>query len=387
MVGKGATLAFVGGTTVNTFTLDGDTFSGDGTTLLAGGVLQIAGSSTIASAFAQTGGTIDVTDTTGTLTISGPATFSGPGYDQETGWGTTVLTGATTDTGAIALDGGRTLRNEGAFTVTTGGAFYLGINEYGKQEGSGFIGNYGTFNIQAPTTFNINAGSVDAVFKNFGTLKQTITTGTTNIGVEFDNDDRVEVETGTLQFSAGGSSGDDPVGTPEMTVAGGAVLEFASSAFSLTNTPIDGDGETLVSGCTLGIGKDVTIASSFELLNGTLGFATGGSLNLVGINKFVGGTISGLGTISADGPTTVSGLTIDSGFFDQGPVTENGGSTTVGDDLAFLKILSTGTWNITDDSGFYGGSSVSSSIDNDGLLEKDRGREYRWHERDRPGGR
>jgi hypothetical protein len=330
-VNGGATLDFHAGT----FTLSAGAIDGAGTTQLSGGTLELAANKVgVVGAFVQTGGTIDGTET---LTILGPTTFSGEtgNFLQETGSGTTDLVKGATDSGAIALDGGRTLKNEGTFTVTTGAGFYLGINENGgEQKGGGIIKNLGTFDIQAPATFSINAGSGTTYFDNSGILEQTVTFGTTTIGVTFTNHGTVSVNTGTLQFSAGGSSS---FAGNEMGVAHGAGLVFGGGAtsptFVLSGTLIYGGGVTLVSGSTLEIAENSIIGSSFELLGGTLDLSgpLGNDLTLTGKTIISDGTIIGSNLLFAQGVTTISGLTIGGGYFyDEGPVTENGPSTTVG---------------------------------------------------------
>ena len=182
----------------------------------------------------------------GTLTVSGAATFGGSSVDQAEGAGTTLLDGATTDAGAISLDGGYVLANAGTFDVTGSAYFYLGLIEYGTTVGGGTIQNNkgGTFDFQ--TASAVNSASGTNTFVNAGTLEQTVTAGTTDIGVTFTNTGTVSVQTGTLEFNVGGSSSD---GT--YILASGATLDFDAGTFTLSGGSFSCAGVAQLSGGTL----------------------------------------------------------------------------------------------------------------------------------------
>jgi hypothetical protein len=96
---------------------------------------------------------------------------------------------------------------------------------------------------------------------------------------------------------------------------------------------------------------------------------------LTGPAAFADATVFGADTLLAQGPTTVSGLTVagTSTFFDAGSLTQSSNNVTVGDgagNASTLAIAATGTWNITDDTGIGLGSSSLSSIQNSGTFEK-----------------
>jgi hypothetical protein len=324
-VASGATLEFGGGT----FTLSGGSYDATGTTEVSGGTanfsgatitslgalditggtLSIANSGTAAS-FEQTGGTIG---RAGTLTVSGAATFGGSGSgDQAEGTGTLLLDGTTTDTGTINLDGGYVLANAGTFDVTSGGAFYLGYNPYIGSAGSGTIQNNsgGTFDFQTASTVEEVSGTT--AFINAGTLEQTVTTGTTDIGVTFTNTGTVSVKTGTLEFSVRGSSSNGIY-----TLASGATLDFDAGTFTLSGDSFSGAGVAQLSGGTLVVSANSTIGSGFTQTGGTLtGPAT---LTVTGAATFAGSgngdQAEGAGTLLLDGTTTDSGeINLDGGY-------------------------------------------------------------------------
>ena len=249
---------------VNSLTVGADNFDVAGGNTLSitssasfGGLLEVdqgilnfnTVNASIAS-FDQTGGTISGT---GTLTVSGAATFDvgGNGFEEETGTGTTLLQGTTTYSyGYIGLDGGRVLENAGTFNVSLTAAYYftLGYNPYETAVGGGTIKNDSgaTFDFQSASAITNGAGT--NTFVNAGTLEQTVTTGTTDIGVALTNTGAVSVQTGTLEFDGGGTST-----AGAFTVASGATLDFNGGTFTLSGEPYSGAGVEQVSGGTMNL--------------------------------------------------------------------------------------------------------------------------------------
>ena len=160
-----------------------------------------------------------------------------------------------------------------------------------------------------------------------------------------------------------------------------------SGTLSLTGglTTFDGSGSISVGSWSLsGAGTDVTLdqglaySGDFQAGSGTSLTLSGGNLTLTGQAGFAGVSDSGSDALFAEGTTTVFGLTIGgtTTFDNTGALTQNGGAVTVGDasgDAAELVNASTGTWDITDNSGIGLGVSASSSISNSGLFEKTAG--------------
>ena len=332
-VASGAALDFGSGT----FTLSGGSYDASGTTEISGGATNFTGatitslgaldvicgtlalgsSSGTAASLTQTGGIISGT---GTLTVSGAATFSS-GNDEQTGTGTTLLDGVTSMYNSnIGLDGGRVLENAGTFNVIVSGAFYLGDNFYGTTLGGSTIKNDkgATFDFETASEIN-NEQGVNA-FVNAGTLEQTVTTGTTNIGVTVTNTGTVSVKTGMLEFSGGGSSS-----AGAFTVASGATLDFGGGAFTLSGGTIGGAGVTQVSAGTLTTATNLTIASSFTQTGGTI---TGSNeLTISGAATFIGtDEQTGTGTTLLDGVTSMYNSNIG---LDGGRVLENAGTFNV----------------------------------------------------------
>ena len=319
-VASGTTLDFGGGT----FTLSGGSIGGAGVAQVSGGALAVAANSTIASGFAQTGGTVEGS---ATLTVTGSATFGG--NDQTEGAGRMLLEGVTTDAGGIALDGGYVLENAGTFDVTNGARFDLGLNNNGSTAGNSTIQNDkgGTFDFQTAATIYNHFGT--NAFVNAGTLEQTVTTGTTNIGVTVDNSGTVSVQSGTLEFSGGGTFS----GT--FTVASGATLDFSGGTY----TP-----SFMVSGASIGG------AGVFEQTGGTI--SGPGTLIVTASATFSGNVAEQTGT----GTTLLKGATTDSGgiALDGGRVLENAGT---------FDVMNGGRFDLGYN--YYGSSAGNSTIQND----------------------
>ena len=195
-----ATLNITGGT----FTVTD--YAGQGPLMLSGGTLGIGSSSATIASLMQTGGTLTGT---GTVTVTGSASLGTTGnYVVESGSGTTDLKGISTLIGnvGVALDGGRVLQNDGTLNWTSS-AIYMGYNPLGTTVGSSTIVNSSgaTFNDAVAGSISNNTGT--NVFNNAGTFETTFSSGTTTIGVAFNNTGTVTVGTGdALTLSGGGAS-------------------------------------------------------------------------------------------------------------------------------------------------------------------------------------
>ena len=155
------------------------------------------------------------------------------------GAATTTVQGTTSiSSTGLRLDGGRTFRNEG--TVTQTGNVDLNSRRTGVAEaGNGTVVNAatGTWNTGAAGTnfvFATNQGAGDtgagSIFTNAGTFNK-VNAGTTDFRSALVNDGTLNVQAGQLQFGSGGSLNHSGV----LTIAAGAVLDFASAA-AVTST-------------------------------------------------------------------------------------------------------------------------------------------------------
>jgi len=302
---------------------------------LSSGSLSFAAASTIADSFTMSGGTLTGA---GALTISGATTWTG---------GTMSGTGSINADGGLTLGGasvetlaGWTLNNAGAATLSgSGPGLYLSSGAlFDNQPGA-------SFTIQTDAGI-ANNGGVASTFVNEGTLTKAGGTGTTTIGVTFNQTGAgtTQVQSGTLKLSGGGTIG----GTGTVSPAAGATLSFAATnstytiqagtgitgggAVAFTNGTVNDAGSYTVTGSTSvsggtanftapvgNLGQALTISSGTLNLSGgaqvsvptlsmSFGTLTGSdTLTVTGALTWSGGTMSGTGSTNADGGLTLGG--------------------------------------------------------------------------------
>ena len=287
--------------------------SGLGNVSIGSGTLNIGNADVLATSISQTvdtntsGGTLTGT---GILTVSGTSAFSG---GSESGAGTTKARGgAIFSSTNFSLDGGRTLQLDGTSTATgTSGQINLnGVNPNTgvSDAGSGIltISSGATFNDQTSSSglsiLATNRGGTDtgsaAVVNNLGTFTKSGSAVTSTISTTFNNTGTVNVQSGTLKLSGGGTIS----GTFNLAV--GALVQF-NSAFAINGSAaflggsLSGSGPLIIgNGATLEISSSVSgLPISFSSGNSILtldspssfsspiaGLAIGDTINLVGIS-------------------------------------------------------------------------------------------------------
>ena len=290
-VATGATLQFPS----NTFTLNtGATITGAGTTLVNGGTLTIGGAVSA----------LNLDLLRGTLNGTGHLTMAAGGRLDWTG-GKLSGTGkvAIPESGRLSISGAsdkllvtRTIDNLGTTT-------WSGVGDIRSGSGAVFNNLAGAvFDVRNDRAFSNDLGGASQ-FNNAGTFRKSAGGLTTSINLTFANTGTVDVDSGTLSYTTGGSS------SGEFDVATGATLQFPSNTFTLsTGATVTGAGTTLVNGGTLTIGGAAT-ALNLDVVGGTLNgpgdltMAAGGQLD------WTGGTMSGTGrvTIPESGRLNISG--------------------------------------------------------------------------------
>jgi uncharacterized delta-60 repeat protein len=226
--------------------IDGSFGIGGSGVNMGGATLTVTGATEWDSA-AVTSGTLK---NTGTLTL-------GSGSDK-------ALNGATLDnTGTVVHALGRLIPSNGIITNESGGT-------YDFQTDDGIVFNGGT------DTFN-----------NSGTLRKSVGTGTSFVGITFNNaaGAAINVQTGTLSLTAGGTS----LGGV-YTVAAGAVFDPTGGTTNNFTGTYTGSG-----------------AGAVNLSSGTLNIAGGATFNFpAGFFQWTGGAIAG-GTLNNTASITLSG--------------------------------------------------------------------------------
>jgi PEP-CTERM motif len=283
---------------------------------VSGGTLNLGAHDPTVTSLTLGGSTGTITGT-GTLTVTGTGTITG---GTMTGAGTTVLMGTTTvsGTGVKNVDAGRSLLNEGT-VLWTGGNFNL--NPSTSNGGVGTIVNAvgATWDAEANNTISGSTSGDGAVtppsFENLGTfVKSGGGTGTTTVSAQFNNAGTVEVQTGTIILSGGGTH------TGAFDIAEGASLRLSTAS---ATTHVLNAGTSLTGSGTVIIGAGVA-TSDTVVSNTAIDFA--GTTNIYGLDYqtnlvlmddwttgsllYQGGTIEGPGDLTVSGAATIEGFSI-----------------------------------------------------------------------------
>ena len=281
--------------------------------LAASGEISLAGALSIASGGSLSGSAVqgDLATLTqsggslsgaGTLNVTGLMSLSG---GVETGSGTTIAQGGASITGGFGLDGGRTLRLQGA-SAALGSYVSLDLNSANPQTGVSDAGagtltiaNGATFNDQTAGYLNISVRATraqqqattgaSAAVNNAGTWTKSGSASRSTISAVFNNTGTVDVESGVLTLSGGGTDvGATYKGAGTVEFSGGALTLDASSTIA-GNASFSG-GHTTVNG---GVGSG--------LLSITGGEATFKGAVTAGALDQSGGELDGSGTVTATG--------------------------------------------------------------------------------------
>jgi len=297
----------VGSPTINTLFVE----TGASLTLASSGVLSIAAVSQIDGGLSLTGGTLTGT---GEVTVNGAITWS---VGLMTGAGTTNANGgiAFSGTGLKDITTGRVLNTAGTITVTGTG---------GVRVGSGAsIHNSGLWDTQVNASVNNNIGGA-ALFENQAgaTFRKSAGTGTTTIGLPFDNAGTLEVQVGTINLTAGGTGTGAFSGSPGTTLQFGGGTYTLDAASTLTAATVSNSVGALnvngayncttatgVSGGTMTFDPAATVASlggTASVAGGTLALNSGEPINVTTLTMS-SGVLQGTDTITVSGTTTWTG--------------------------------------------------------------------------------
>lgn len=268
-LGSSGDLVFSGGS----LTVAGS-FNSDGAVTLSATNLTLNATSSINGSFTQSGGTLGGT---GSLTVAGLMTWSG---GTMTGTGVTTAGGGINFTGTAgrALTGGRVLNNSGTAIWSSTGTFVINTS--------------GVFNNLAGSVFDTQSDAridsdASATLNNAGIFRKSAGTGSKTVESRFNNTGTVEVLSGTLLFSGGGTH------TGPFTGAAGSNLSFGGGTHNL-NTGAD------VTGANVSFSVGTTnIAGIYDVSNSTS--ATTGTVNFTSTStiKNFGLTLSVLNTGNA----------------------------------------------------------------------------------------
>ena len=198
-VATGATLKFSTNYTAN----KGTAIIGAGSTQLTSGTFSLGATATGVDAVTAlnlvfAGGTLGGT---GDLTIDAGGVFTWSGGTMDGGGAVNIpATGALNITGEVNFKG-RTINNSGTTTWT-------GTGHINSGQGAVFNNLAGaTFDVRNDRSFRFNLGGDASVFNNLtgATFRKTVAEGTTTMALFFNNTGTIDVQTGTVNFTGGGT--------------------------------------------------------------------------------------------------------------------------------------------------------------------------------------
>ncbi len=151
--------------------------------------------------------------------------------------------------------------------------------------------------------FTQNFGGADdgttALFSNAGTFAKSAGTGSTTIQNPFNNGGTLNVNSGTLNLTQGGTH------TGSFATAVGTTLQFGGGTHELNGaSAVNSLGRLLVNGATVNTTGIVTSGGTLELQTGILN--AGGAINTASYTQSAG-TLSGTGNLTVSGASTLSG--------------------------------------------------------------------------------
>ncbi len=306
----------------------GATLTGSGNYQLAAGQLEVAAAGVTVNHMTLAGGNLDIagggslsTTSSGVIDWNADATLSGAGTLNIAAGGTLNFSGS----GTRYIAGG-TLNNSG--TINWSGGNNLSIYD------SGVINNLagGLFLATNDQIIYFHCCTPGQAFNNAGTFRKTTATSTTTISANgFDNGGTVDIQSGTLNLTSGGTStavfnagaaGRLLFNGATYTLSGAATLTGAGnfelnggqvnvtgSAIAVNHLTLDG-GTLNVTGAISTTSTGLIDWSADSTLSGagSLTVASGATMNITGSGTryIAGGTLNNDGTIDWSGGNNLS---------------------------------------------------------------------------------
>ncbi|HTB42714.1 MAG TPA: hypothetical protein VK741_03735, partial [Acetobacteraceae bacterium] len=358
-----------GGLTAGNVVISGSTVNASAASGVSMGALTLAGSGALllgavngetSSGFAQGPGVwenasgVPFLSGSGTFTVFGGASLAG---GVESGSGLTRLFGTSVIGGAgVALDGGRTLENDGWLNWSSG-VITLGAGDAGAATQAGTLSNVSGATLFVTASGGRIADAAGGVVENAGVMAVYAGGGEVDVDAAFDNTGYVQALSGVLSLNGGGLS--NAAGLIE---GSGAVLQFGTAAsgvrgtFTVTGgfynaavTQVTGGTLDLSAASGVSFGTSVAVSGSGVLGLGTLfveayavslGAGLGGGIlrsnGIVVVNGpavLGSGVLSGAGTAVLEAGGSIGGaLQLDGGLTLQnaGTLDWTGGSIALG---------------------------------------------------------
>ena len=349
----------------------GGPLNDSGTVSLQSGTLRLSGGGTSTGKYQVGAGDMDIDFSGGTLTFDGT---EGPIGALTVQGGTLGGSGLVTVGGQLTWTGGNlsgangTVRAAGALSIAPTGTvnfaqYTLEVAGTGTWTGTSQIyggqaiirvASGGTLDIQGDPSLAFNAYWAWAPRLNVaggGTLNRTTSTGVAAIGGPLNDSGTVNVQSGSLQLTGGGTS------TGAYQVATGGVLDFNSGTHTLAaGSNVTGAGLVMFSGGTVTAAGGYGVTGPSLVNGGTANFNTvSGSAGSLTVTS---GTLGGTDTLTVTGPMSWAGgnLSGANGKVRAAGTLSLAPTGTVNFAQYTLEVAGTGTWTGTGQ--LYGGQAI-----------------------------
>ncbi|MDD3875798.1 MAG: T9SS type A sorting domain-containing protein [Bacteroidales bacterium] len=350
----------------------------------------------------NTGATLNFTGTTAGTVLDTNCTFNfyngnlgGSGkftvygtMNWQTDAGTSEITTMNTTISANAVlniggNGNKSFRYSGGSINNYGQVTWTGTGNI--RGGSNFFNNMpgGVFNVLNDQEFQYDFGGGGGIkFNNSGTYRKIAGTGTTNYSnTTFNNSGTVEIHSGTLALSNGGTQ------TGIFDLSPSTTLLFSGGTHSIgDNALITGEGEAHVTSGTVnftgtGTGAVADTSTTFNFTGGNMGgsgkFTVNGTMNWSAPSDNSTNFSTSTFTISTTGVLNIEGTfsrNFKGNLYNNGTVNWTGSGSIIGGSGSFNNQTS-GVIYLQSDAGIYydyGGAGRYTFV-NDGLLDKTAG--------------
>lgn len=303
----------------------------------------------------------------GALTVNGTFNWSG-GSVAGVGGAIRVLQGATLNYSGTATRNlqDKTVEIGGTATWSSTGTLNTGAGAVLR------VLPTGAMTVTSDATISYNLGGAASLFHNQGAVTRSTSTGAFTIGLPWENDGAMVVNTGTLTATSGSGTG---TSGGSLQLAAGTTANFVTGTYEFdAASSVTGLGTLTVSGATMNVASGLNHAgpsnlsagtlnllgasnalTGFTFSGGTLGGAVGTTLTLNGTTTWSTGNIVSAGTVNVPSGATLNVTTAGSRNVQNvtltigGIANLTGGPTLNTGSAAILRVLAGGTLNLQSD--------------------------------------